>query len=221
MATDYNAGFVGALAKMYEDYGGNPIPNLTAFEEITNDEFFVMAGINASGSNFIEVKALLHNQSGWPAKVGDKLSFRYFIDISEVIEAGYDANDITISTNYNSGAKVTGLYPWDEANDIYYVDVDFTGTKIYPGGQSAFKKEIQFRIAAPLNTNFWDNNNDYSYKDIKGVSSGNTVKTIYIPVYDNGRLVFGQEPSGGGEENNSTISITKANFDKIHLIRRI
>lgn len=214
VATDYNAGFVGALAKMYEDYGGNPIPNLTAFEEITNDEFFVMAGINASGSNFIEVKALLHNQSGWPAKVGDKLSFRYFIDISEVIEAGYDANDITISTNYNSGAKVTGLYPWDEANDIYYVDVDFTGTKIYPGGQSAFKKEIQFRIAAPLNTNFWDNNNDYSYKDIKGVSSGNTVKTIYIPVYDNGRLVFGQEPSGGGEENNSTISITKANFDK-------
>ena len=103
-----------------------------------------------SGSNFLEVKALLHNQSGWPARVGDKLSFRYFVDISEVIEAGYSADDITISTNYNSGAKVTGLYPWDEANNIYYVDVDFTGTKIYPGGQPVYKKEIQFRIAAPL-----------------------------------------------------------------------
>lgn len=214
VACDYNAGFVGALAKMYEDYGGNPIPNLTAFEEVTNDEFFVMAGINASGSNFIEIKALLHNQSGWPARMGDKLSFRYFIDLSEVIKAGYSAKDITISTNYNSGAKVTGPHVWDAANNIYYINVDFTGTKIYPGGQSAYKKEIQFRIAAPLNTNFWSNDNDYSFKDIKGVSSGNTVKTQYIPVYDNGVLVFGKEPSGGGEENNSSISITSATFDK-------
>ncbi|CRZ35393.1 cellulose binding domain-containing protein [Herbinix hemicellulosilytica] len=214
VACDYNAGFVGALAKMYEDYGGTPIPNLTAFEEITNDEFFVMAGINAQGQNFIEIKALLHNQSGWPARVGDKLSFRYFIDLTEVIEAGYGVNDITISTNYNSGAKVTGPHPWNVAENIYYIDVDFTGTKIYPGGQSAYRKEVQFRIAAPMNTNFWNNDNDYSFKDIKGVSSGNTVKTVYIPVYDDGVLVFGQEPGSGSGENNSTISITNATFDK-------
>lgn len=215
VATDYNAGFVGALAKMYEDYGGNPLPDLNAIEEITNDEYFVMAGINASGSNFLEVKALLHNQSGWPAKVGDELSFRYFIDISEMVKEGYDTSDITISTNYNSGAKVTGLHPWDVANNIYYVLVDFTGTKIYPGGQSAFKKEVQFRIAAPMNTNVWDNDNDYSYKDIKGISSGNTVQTKYLPVYDKGVLVYGLEPGGGGEvPNNSSISITSATFDK-------
>ena len=116
---------------MYEKYGGDPIANLTAIEEVSNDEFFVMAGINASGSNFLEVKALLHNQSGWPAKNGDKLSFRYFVDISEVINAGYSVNDITINTNYNAGAKVTGLHPWDADNNIYYVDVDFTGTNIH------------------------------------------------------------------------------------------
>jgi Cellulose binding domain./Glycosyl hydrolase family 9./Domain of unknown function. len=214
VACDYNAGFVGALAKMYEDYGGNPIPNLTAFEEITNDEFFVMAGINASGSNFIEIKALLHNQSGWPARVGDRLSFRYFVDLTEVIEAGYGIDDIKISTNYNAGATVTGLYPWNADKNIYYVNVDFTGTRIYPGGQSAYKKEVQFRIAAPTNTNFWNNDNDYSFRDIKGVMYGNTVKTVYIPVYDNGVLVFGQEPGGGSGENNSSISITSAIFDK-------
>lgn len=216
VANDYNAGFVGALAKMYEDYGGNPIANLTAFEEVTNDEFFVMAGINASGSNFLEVKALLHNQSGWPAKNGDKLSFRYFVDITEVVNAGYSVNDITINTNYNAGAKVTGLHPWDTDNNIYYVDVDFTGTNIYPGGQPAYKKEVQFRIAAPMNTSIWDNNNDFSYKDIKGVSSGNTVQTKYIPVYDAGVLVYGEEPSGSGEveEKDSSISVTSATFDK-------
>nr|P23659.1 RecName: Full=Endoglucanase Z; AltName: Full=Avicelase I; AltName: Full=Endo-1,4-beta-glucanase; AltName: Full=Thermoactive cellulase; Flags: Precursor [Thermoclostridium stercorarium] len=214
VACDYNAGFVGALAKMYEDYGGSPIPDLNAFEEITNDEFFVMAGINASGQNFIEIKALLHNQSGWPARVADKLSFRYFVDLTELIEAGYSASDVTITTNYNAGAKVTGLHPWNEAENIYYVNVDFTGTKIYPGGQSAYRKEVQFRIAAPQNTNFWNNDNDYSFRDIKGVTSGNTVKTVYIPVYDDGVLVFGVEPEGGSGENNSSISITNATFDK-------
>jgi len=214
VACDYNAGFVGALAKMYEDYGGSPIPNLTAFEEITNDEFFVMAGINASGQNFIEIKALLHNQSGWPARVADKLSFRYFVDLTELVEAGYRPSDVTITTNYNAGAKVTGLYPWNEAENIYYVNVDFTGTKIYPGGQSAYRKEVQFRIAAPQNTNFWNNDNDFSFRDIKGVASGNTVKTVYIPVYDNGVLVFGVEPGGGSGDNNSSISITEATFDK-------
>lgn len=213
VATDYNAGFVGALAKLYEDYGGSIIAGLNAVEEVTNDEFFVMAGINAAGSNFIEIKALMYNQSGWPARMGDKLSFHYFVDISEVIEAGYDVNDITISTNYNSGAEVTGLIPWDVENNIYYVNVDFTGTKIFPGGQPAFKKEIQFRIAAPMNTNFWNNDNDYSYQDIDGIKNGNAVKSAYIPVYDNGVLVYGKEP-GGTTQTNSSISVTNASFDK-------
>jgi hypothetical protein len=212
VACDYNSGLVGALAKMYEEYGGTPIPGLTAVEEVTNDEFFVDAGINASGNNFIEIKALLNNQSGWPARVGDKLSFRYFLDLTEIIEAGYSPANITISTNYNAGAKVTGLYPWDEANNIYYVEADFTGTKIYPGGQSAYKKEVQFRISAPMNTSIWNNTNDFSYQDMSGVTSGSTVKTLYIPVYDNGVLVFGNEP--GNAQNNSSISVTSAEFDK-------
>lgn len=212
VACDYNAGFVGLLAKMYDQYGGTPIPNFTAIEEVTNDEFFVEAGINASGSNFIEIKAILNNQSGWPARMGDKLSFKYFVDITEAVNAGYSASDIKIATNYNAGAVVSGLLPWDEANNIYYVNVDFTGTKIYPGGQSAHKKEVQFRIAGPTNTSFWNNANDYSFTGLSGVTSGSVVKTTYIPVYDDGKLVFGNEP--GGASNNSSITPTSATFDK-------
>ena len=212
VACDYNAGFTGALVELYENYGGTPIANFNAIETPTNDEFFVEAGINASGTNFIEVKALLNNESGWPARMGDKLSFKYFVDISELINAGYTANDVTISTNYNSGAVVSKLIPWDSAKNIYYVNVDFTGTKIYPGGQSAYKKEIQFRLAAPQNTNIWSNANDYSYNGI-GTSS-TPVKTKYIPVYDNGTKVFGNEPGTGTPENNSTIDKSTASFDK-------
>lgn len=212
IACDYNAGFVGVLAKLYGEYGGTPIANFKAIETVTNDEFFVEAGINASGNNFIEIKALLNNQSGWPAKMGDKLSFKYFIDITEAVNAGYQASNMTVSTNYNSGAVVSQLLPWDEANNIYYVNVDFTGTKIYPGGQSAYKKEIQFRIAGPLNTTFWNNANDYSYTELNGVTSGKVVKTTYIPVYDAGVKVFGAEP--GTAANSSSITPVTAAFDK-------
>lgn len=211
VACDYNAGFIGALAKQYKQYGGTPVANFKAIETKTNDEFFVEAGINASGSNFIEIKALLNNKSGWPAKVGDKLSFKYFIDISEAINAGYKASDITITTNYNAGGKVSSLQAWDASKNIYYVNVDFTGTKIYPGGQSAYKKEIQFRISGPQNTSFWSNLNDYSFTELSGVTSGSVKQTSYIPVYDNGNLVYGNEPI---PVNNSGITPTTAAFDK-------
>lgn len=212
VACDYNAGFVGVLAKLYGKYGGDPIPDFTAMEEVTNDEFYAEAGINASGSNFIEIKALLNNCSGWPARMGDQLSFKYFVDITEAVNAGYTAKDFKITTNYNQGAAVSQLLPWDEANNLYYVNVDFTGTKIYPGGQSAYKKEVQFRITGPANTAFWDNSNDYSYTGLNGVTSGNVVKTTYIPVYDAGVKVFGDEP--GSSQSSSSISPVTAAFDK-------
>ena len=211
IACDYNAGFVGALAKLYDEYGGTPIAGFNAVETVTNDEFFVEAGINASSSNFIEIKALLNNRSGWPARMGDKLSFKYFIDISEAASLGYKASDFTVTTNYNAGAVVSKLQPWDEAANIYYVNVDFTGTKIYPGGQSAYRKEVQFRIAAPAAVT-WNNANDFSYSDLGGVTSGNTVKTSYIPVYDAGVKVFGNEP--GNTVDSSTITPETAAFDK-------
>ena len=194
VACDYNAGFVGALAKMYKKYGGEPIKDFKSIEEKTNDEFFVEASVNASGKNFIELKALLYNESGWPAKVGDKLSFKYFVDISEIIKAGYTDKDVTVTTNYNQGASVSNLLPWDEENNIYYVNVDFTGTKIYPGGQQHYRKEVQFRIVASENINIWDNANDFSYEGINTVTGGTPAKTSKIPVYDDDVLVYGSTP---------------------------
>lgn len=195
VATDYNAGFTGALAKMYALYGQGqkPLDNFPPAEVPTEDEFFVEAGINASGETFTEIRALLNNRSGWPARMGDKLSFKYFVDLSELYSAGYTAADVTVTTGYNQGAKVSALKPWDEDNHVYYVDVDFTGTGIYPGGQSAYRKEVQFRLAAPANTKVWNAANDYSYQNL----SSTVAKTSYMPVYDNGVKIFGSEPEAG------------------------
>ena len=209
-ACDYNAGFVDALTELYDDYGGTPIAGLTANETPTNTEFFVNASVNASGSNFEEIKAVLCNESGWPAKVDQNLSYRYFIDISELVKAGYSASDVKINTNYNAGATVTGLIPWDAANNIYYVNIDFTGTKIYPGGQSAYQKECQFRISYPQDVNIWDNSNDFSYDGINPTAGGTPSLAKNIPVYDNGVKVYGNEPSS----NNSSITPTVTTFDQ-------
>lgn len=205
-ACDYNGGLVGALSMMYDQYGGDPIPNLKAIETPSNDEFFVEACVNATGLNFLEIKALMNNKSGWPARMGDKLSFKYFIDISEFVAKGYSASDFTTSVNYNQGgAKVTGLHPWNTAKNIYYILVDFTGVKIYPGGQSAYKCEIQFRIAGPAGV-AWDSSNDWSFKNINTTAGGTPYQTAFIPVYDNGILVYGQESSDQVIISSSTVS---------------
>jgi len=201
VATDYNAGFTGALAKMMILHGNGqqPLANFPQ-PEVREDEMFVEAAVNAKGNNFIEIRALLNNRSGWPARESSELSFKYFMDLSEVISAGYGPEDITVTAGgYNQGGTVSQLQPYDVNNHIYYTTIDFTGTSIYPGGQSAYRKEIQFRISAPLNTSFWNNNNDFSFQGMPSTSTS-PIKNLYIPVYDGATHVFGQVPTGGNTE---------------------
>ncbi|HEY8344237.1 MAG TPA: glycoside hydrolase family 48 protein [Bacillota bacterium] len=189
VATDYNAAFVGALARLYLEFGGTPLANFPP-PETREDEYFVEAGVNASGSNYTEIRAFLNNRSGWPARVTDRLSFRYYMDLSEVFAAGYTVNDLQLTLNYNNGATISQVLPFDAEKNIYYVILDFSGVKIFPGGQSDYRKEVQFRIGLPTNTNAWDPTNDWSYQGL-----GSSVrKTPYIPVYDDGVYLWGEPP---------------------------
>lgn len=205
VACDYNAGFVGLLAKMYQLYGGSPDPQFNGIEEVKDDEIYVEAGVNASGTNFIEIKAVVNNKSAWPARVCENLSFKYFMNLEELSGSGNAASNLKVSSSYNQGAKFSEVKQYKD--NIYYVEVDFSGTKIYPGGQSAYKKEVQFRISAPDGTTL-NPENDYSYQ---GLSAGSVVKSEYIPVYDNGVLVFGKEPGASSGKNTSSKSTTVSN----------
>ena len=68
--------------------------------------------------------------------------------------------------------------------------VDLSGTKLFPGGPSDYRKEIRFHIGVPAKYR-WDPKNDYSYQ---GLKRDEALKTRSIPVYDRGKLVFGVEP---------------------------
>jgi endoglucanase len=193
VATDYNAGFTGALARLAQEYGGAPLASFPQPEAVVGNEIFPEASVNASGTNFTEIKVLLNNQSGWPARMGDKLSYRYYF----TLEPGVTAGQITITANYNQCLPPTG--PTLHSGNIYYVTINCTGVKIYPGGQSNYRKEVQFRIAS---SGAWDPANDWSYSGVSTTPGSTPVLVQRIPVYDNGVRVFGTEPGGGAQDIN-------------------
>ncbi len=197
VATDYNAGFTSALARLAGEYGGTPIPESQfPAAEVKDQEFFVDAKVNSQGSRHIEISARVHNHTAWPARSSDQLHFRYWVDLSEVFAAGYSLSDVTVSTAYNQGSGASQLQVWgDPTDNLYYTDVSFAGVDIYPGGQSASKKEVQFRLALPSNSNApeWDNSNDPSWDNYSNAH----VTAPKIALYDGDSLVFGQEPSAG------------------------
>ena len=70
VACDYNAGFVGALAKMYNRYDGRSVPEFKAIEE-PKDEFMVEAYISSSDKHYVEIKTRLNNRTAWPARISE------------------------------------------------------------------------------------------------------------------------------------------------------
>ena len=197
VAIDYNASIVGVLAAAQQLFPGSvPLANFPQAEVASEDEYFVEAALNSTGTTYTEVKAVANNRSGWPARVTDKLSLRYYVDLSEVIAAGRSAADIKVSSNYSDGGVARGLARCGTSN-IYYATGDFSGTKVYPGGQSAYKKEIQIRIAAPDSTTYWNPVNDPSYTGL-GAPGSTPVKAAGITLYDDGRKIWGNEPAACG-----------------------
>ena len=188
VATDYNAGFTGALARLAQEFGGAPLANFPQPEAVVGNEIFPEASVNASGTNFTEIKVLLNNQSGWPARMGDRLSFRYYF----TLESGVTPSQITLNANYNQCTAPTG--PTLHSGSTYYVTINCTGTKIYPGGQQHYRKEVQFRIAS---SGAWDPSNDWSFTGVSTTPGSTPVLVQRIPVYDNGVRLFGTEPGGG------------------------
>lgn len=191
VACDYNAGFTGVLAKMYGKYGGQTLKNFGAIETV-GEELYVEQRVNAQGNGFTEIKAMIYNKTAWPARVTDNLELRYFVDLSELYSAGLSASDVQVTLNYSDGAKFGGIYEWNKDKNIYYVSISFDGVKIYPGGQSAYKKEVQFRMSA----NGWNADNDPSYAELVGTNGSDLLRANHVGLYEGGVLVFGTEPNG-------------------------
>ncbi|GAB2629413.1 hypothetical protein GCM10027168_71350 [Streptomyces capparidis] len=185
VATDYNAGFTSALARLYQEYGGTPLAGFPAPEQPDGPEVYLQASTNATGNGFTEVKAYYTNVSGWPARTISQGSLRYYF----TLEPGVSPSQISLSSPYNQCSAPTG--PTHAGGSVYYVTVSCANTKIYPGGQSAHRKEMQFRISS---SGAWDPTNDWSYQGLTSTLANRP----NIPLYDGATRVWGQEPPASG-----------------------
>ena len=218
VADDYNAGVVGLMAAMYEEYGGTIDPDINAVEEVS-DEYY-MDGCNyQKGDEYCEVKLTIENHTAWPARGTDNLMFRYFVDISDVLEQGYTADDFNVICYYaQRKLSVTQLLPWNVEEGIYYVEValgqdeallkayDEQGITyqlngqatsfMYPCGDVECRCDMQLRIEAPVK---WDYTKSPTYSDIADTEVDEKKQIYNVGIYEDGEIVDGTEPSKEGE----------------------
>jgi len=197
-ALDFNAGFQGALARLAQENPGTPLVNFPPASEAgtLGEQYFVQAAVNQQGSGFMEIRALLNNRSAFPAQGSTQFAFRYYLDLSTLYAAGYDASAITVTSNYiQNGSAAPALQVYDAARHIYFVNVDFSGTLIQPGSGTSYWREAQFRMTLRqgIPATAWNPANDPSYAGLQ-IGGNNLITTTKIPVYENGTLLTGSNP---------------------------
>ncbi|GAA5200971.1 hypothetical protein GCM10023322_80000 [Rugosimonospora acidiphila] len=188
-ALDYNALFSGALSELTQEYGGTTLSNFPPKETPDGPELLVQAAPNATGSNFVEIKALVENKSAWPARKLTSGTFRYYF----TLDPGYSASQLQFSSPYNQCKPPTGVTQL--TGSTYYVTIDCTGTSIQPSGQSDFKREVQFRLTFP---GPHDYTKDYSFQGLPNTPGATPVNDPNITLYDGTNLVWGTAPGGSG-----------------------
>ncbi|MCR4795999.1 MAG: glycoside hydrolase family 9 protein [Ruminococcus sp.] len=216
VAIDYNAGYTACLCALVDDYGGTTDPSFPPDETPSWPEWEVAAVINGTpAASYTELKVWAMNHTAWPARVAKDVEYRYFFDVSEVIENGLSVDDIKVegkSQQYKEGeqgyATVSGPYKYekDTTGNTYYALIKFEdGRAIQPTGQSEHRDEVQFRISIPdaidgkSTAGAWDATNDWSY--LGGLAKASDLKKAdslneHMPMYVNGELVWGEEPDG-------------------------
>lgn len=188
VSIDYNAAIVGALAGMISFYGDGLVPDPDPAPEPPIEGIYVEARVEENSASRTQVTVHIHNHTVHPPHFETQLSYRYYLDLSEVFDQGYDLSNLSIQTvvNEKSEGTLSGLNLYDEINHIYYIDVSYQGVALYN------KREFQFGIifTTPNFEGQWDGANDFSFQGLGTVLA----KNQHIPVYRNGELIWGREP---------------------------
>ncbi len=202
VAIDYNAGYTAALCAMVDKYGGTIDESFPPTETPIWDEFFMRASINQASGSFTEIKAYAMNHSAWPARTIKDLSYNYYFDITELVDAGMSIADVSVKVgnDQHSGdkGKISISEPIHYSDNIYYVKLSFAdGSVVMPTGQSEHRSECQFRISIPDSVQgVWDATNDYSFTGLVQGGEDAMIDTPYMTMYDGDKLIWGTEPDG-------------------------
>jgi endoglucanase len=186
VATDYNAGFTSALARLYREYGGAPLASFPSAETPDGPEIYLQAAVNVTGTNFTEIKSYVVNRSAWPARILDNGSFRYYFTLDGTTTPA----QLSLVSHYNQCSPPTG--PTQYSGNVYYVSVSCAGARISPAGQSEHRREVQFRITS---SGSWDPSNDWSYRDVATTPGATPVTVENMTLHAGATQIWGRTPS--------------------------
>ncbi len=200
VACDYNAGFTALLCKMTEAYGGTPDPDFPEPEK-RDTEFYVETKLTeASGGVNLSLK--FTNHSAWPARIENNMSYRYYMDLSEVIDAGYSPSDVVIRVDRDQAKMYDDYTPAEISpitqykDNIYYIEVTYPDGRVaMPISEGQHQCELMLALVFPDYQSGWNAENDYSNADLLKHPEEYVI-TDRIPVYQNGVLISGVEPDG-------------------------
>ena len=179
VAIGYNAGLTGALAKMYLEFGGEPLKNIS-IPNSQEEQIYVETKIVNQGKNFAEIQADIVNKSASPAQALDNTSVRFFFSL--------DANELDtlkFSSPENECSN-SPSQPTEVAENIYSVEISCQGQVIYPGGKSKYRKSILVRV---------EKENSNWFSSLFADSLLSHIKDNQVTLYEDGNLIWGQEPT--------------------------
>lgn len=178
VATDYNAGFTSAVARLYGEYGGAPLAGFPQAEQPDQAELSVETTVMQNETRSTGIKVIIYNRSAFPARALTAARFRYYFT-----REGDAA--LTVSSPYTQGCPgPTKATQYSGA--IWYVEVDCTGYLIAPAGQSAHRMEVQIKVGV-VEGGSWNPANDPSYQVAAGPNPS-------VALYDGTTRVWGAEP---------------------------
>ncbi len=206
VADDYNAGLTALLCKMVDLYGGEIDPAFPPKEAHDGPEVYVESVLKTTSASGVTLSLKYTNHTAWPARIVDNVSYRYYMDLSELIAAGYSASDLVIRVDRDQAAMYSGegvapveiSAPIQYDGNIYYIEVTYPdGRAAMPISEGRNQCELMLALVYPDYGSGWDAENDYSNKDLfAGAGDTDGIMTPYIPVYVNGELYYGTEPDG-------------------------
>ena len=216
VAVDYNAGFVGACAGLYQYFGTPDMksePNFPPKEE-PKQQYSLTALINQENLERTQFTVKVAASCCQPPAYVGGFQARYYFNIAELLAKGQSIDDVTIEIYYDQMESETdGKYavtvskPVKVDDENYYVVMDWgNGYKFYG------TEELQLGIIVGQDAEFksnWDPSNDYSREGLE--KSDFFGDTLNIPLYKDGKLVYGtpmgeaadpaDDPTTGGQSS--------------------
>ncbi|MEO0012132.1 MAG: hypothetical protein RLZZ535_521 [Cyanobacteriota bacterium] len=136
----YNAAFTGALAKMYAEFGQEPLAEIT-FPAVNQPEIYVESQIKEIQSA-TQLTLSIVNQSHAPARGIENPVLRIFYQAKSKQPGNISVSAVSPNCPVNSVAQPVKL-----EDGTFSTQVSCEGTVIYPGGEEDYKKQIIVKLA--------------------------------------------------------------------------